>query len=195
MWRAVAESGYPAAHPRVDCQRDARRPQGHGGRGGAILGRAHPHPAVRPDRGLRPHPGSAGRGDRDRLRLGAVPEGAGRRPLPPPATGGATGPSQRLPSDYIDDHFSFTYITDHYGIRNRHDIGVERIMWSSDYPHLGRTGPTRGGRSRPTSPACPGPSATSSWPGTPSACTASVAEPPTSPQPLPCRTHTEEVPS
>jgi predicted TIM-barrel fold metal-dependent hydrolase len=30
----------------------------------------------------------------------------------------------------------FTYITDHYGIRNRHDIGVERIMWSSDFPHL-----------------------------------------------------------
>jgi predicted TIM-barrel fold metal-dependent hydrolase len=48
---------------------------------------------------------------------------------------------ERLPSDYIADHFSFTYITDHYGIRNRHDIGVERILWSSDYPHVGADWP------------------------------------------------------
>jgi len=34
-----------------------------------------------------------------------------------------------------------TYITDHYGIRNRHDIGVERILWSSDYPHVGADWP------------------------------------------------------
>ncbi len=47
----------------------------------------------------------------------------------------------RLPSDYIAEHFSFTYITDHYGIRNRHDIGVERILWSSDYPHVGADWP------------------------------------------------------
>lgn len=43
---------------------------------------------------------------------------------------------QRPPSSYIEDHFSFTYIVDGYGIRNRHDIGVERMMWSSDYPHV-----------------------------------------------------------
>jgi predicted TIM-barrel fold metal-dependent hydrolase len=47
----------------------------------------------------------------------------------------------RLPSEYIEDHFLFTYITDHYGIRNRHQIGVERIMWSSDYPHVGADWP------------------------------------------------------
>jgi predicted TIM-barrel fold metal-dependent hydrolase len=47
----------------------------------------------------------------------------------------------RLPSDEIGAHFSFTYITDHYGIRNRHDIGVERILWSSDYPHIGSDWP------------------------------------------------------
>jgi predicted TIM-barrel fold metal-dependent hydrolase len=40
------------------------------------------------------------------------------------------------PSTYIERNMYFTYITDHYGIRNRHDIGVERIMWSSDFPHL-----------------------------------------------------------
>ena len=31
---------------------------------------------------------------------------------------------------------SFTYVTDGIGIANRHLIGVERIMWSSDYPHV-----------------------------------------------------------
>ena len=43
---------------------------------------------------------------------------------------------ERPPSAYIEDHFHFTYIVDGYGIRNRHEIGVERMMWSSDYPHV-----------------------------------------------------------
>ncbi|HEV8297347.1 MAG TPA: amidohydrolase family protein [Acidimicrobiales bacterium] len=41
----------------------------------------------------------------------------------------------RPPSYYLEHNFSFTYISDHFGIRNRHAIGVDRIMWSSDYPH------------------------------------------------------------
>jgi predicted TIM-barrel fold metal-dependent hydrolase len=40
-----------------------------------------------------------------------------------------------LPSEYIRRHAWFTYVTDGYGIANRHRIGIERIMWSSDYPH------------------------------------------------------------
>src|SRR5262249_28593669 len=40
-----------------------------------------------------------------------------------------------LPSEYIERHASFTYVSDTYGIDNRHRIGVERILWSSDYPH------------------------------------------------------------
>jgi predicted TIM-barrel fold metal-dependent hydrolase len=45
------------------------------------------------------------------------------------------------PSEYIARHFWFTYITDHYGVRNRHAIGVDRMMWSSDYPHVGADWP------------------------------------------------------
>jgi predicted TIM-barrel fold metal-dependent hydrolase len=41
----------------------------------------------------------------------------------------------QFPSTYVDQHASFTYVTDGYGIANRHRIGVERILWSSDYPH------------------------------------------------------------
>jgi predicted TIM-barrel fold metal-dependent hydrolase len=43
---------------------------------------------------------------------------------------------QAPPSEYIERHFSFAFITDTFGIRNRHDIGVDRILWSSDYPHI-----------------------------------------------------------
>jgi predicted TIM-barrel fold metal-dependent hydrolase len=41
----------------------------------------------------------------------------------------------RFPSEYVRRHAYFTYVTDGYGIDNRHRIGVDRIMWSSDYPH------------------------------------------------------------
>lgn len=41
-----------------------------------------------------------------------------------------------LPSEYIERHFHFGYITDKLGLDLRHRIGVERILWSSDYPHI-----------------------------------------------------------
>jgi len=48
---------------------------------------------------------------------------------------------RKLPSQVIEEHFSYTYITDHYALANRHAIGVERLMWSSDYPHSGSDWP------------------------------------------------------
>jgi predicted TIM-barrel fold metal-dependent hydrolase len=56
----------------------------------------------------------------------------------------ATGRDARLkppPSKVIEDHFHFTYITDHYAVANRHRIGVDRLMWSSDFPHSGSDWP------------------------------------------------------
>lgn len=41
----------------------------------------------------------------------------------------------RFPSEYFEDNLSFTFVTDNYGIQNRHLIGVDRMMWSTDYPH------------------------------------------------------------
>lgn len=43
---------------------------------------------------------------------------------------------QMLPSDYISRHFHFGYMTDTFGLRNLVDVGVERVLWSSDYPHI-----------------------------------------------------------
>jgi predicted TIM-barrel fold metal-dependent hydrolase len=54
---------------------------------------------------------------------------------------GADLRSQRLPSEIIDEHFYYTYITDHFAIRQRHAVGVERLMWSSDFPHGGSDWP------------------------------------------------------
>ncbi len=65
--------------------------------------------------------------------------------------------SPMQPSCLIEEHFSFTYITDHYGIHNRDAVGVDRILWSSDYPHAGSDWPNScGGRSTPTSRRRPG---------------------------------------
>jgi predicted TIM-barrel fold metal-dependent hydrolase len=43
---------------------------------------------------------------------------------------------QMLPSEYIARHFHFSYMTDTFGVRHRAEVGVERILWSSDYPHI-----------------------------------------------------------
>ncbi len=43
---------------------------------------------------------------------------------------------KRLPSEYFKEHLWHTFITDPHGIDNRHLIGVDHIMWSTDYPHV-----------------------------------------------------------
>lgn len=48
---------------------------------------------------------------------------------------------ERPPSAYVEDHFNFTYLVDSFGLRNRETIGVERILWSTDYPHVGSDWP------------------------------------------------------
>jgi len=34
-----------------------------------------------------------------------------------------------------------TYIDDYVGVANRHFVGVDRMMWSSDYPHQASSWP------------------------------------------------------
>ena len=41
-----------------------------------------------------------------------------------------------LPSEYIERHFHFGFMTDTHGVHNRHAVGVDRILWSNDYPHI-----------------------------------------------------------
>jgi len=44
---------------------------------------------------------------------------------------------KRLPSEYFHDHFVCTFIKDAIGVQLRHDIGIENMAWSTDFPHHG----------------------------------------------------------
>lgn len=40
------------------------------------------------------------------------------------------------PSEYVERHFHFGYMTDTFGLRNLDYVGAERVLWSNDYPHI-----------------------------------------------------------
>ncbi len=46
-----------------------------------------------------------------------------------------------LPSTYIERQMWFTFMEDPPGMEARHACGIDRIMWSSDYPHSETTWP------------------------------------------------------
>ena len=43
---------------------------------------------------------------------------------------------KRMPSEYIDEHFYFGYMTDSFGLNNLEFMNPDRVMWSTDYPHI-----------------------------------------------------------
>jgi predicted TIM-barrel fold metal-dependent hydrolase len=45
------------------------------------------------------------------------------------------------PSEYFQRQMYCTFIDDAFGVASRHWIGVDNIMWSSDYPHTASTWP------------------------------------------------------
>lgn len=50
-------------------------------------------------------------------------------------------PITEPPSTYWYRNFSATFIVDRNGIENRHAVGIDNIMWSTDYPHHGNDWP------------------------------------------------------
>lgn len=42
---------------------------------------------------------------------------------------------QMLPSEYFHRNWRVTFIREPFAVANRHAIGVENMMWSTDYPH------------------------------------------------------------
>jgi predicted TIM-barrel fold metal-dependent hydrolase len=40
------------------------------------------------------------------------------------------------PSWYIKRHFLWGFQVDPYGVKNRHEVGVENLMWATDFPHV-----------------------------------------------------------
>jgi uncharacterized protein len=45
------------------------------------------------------------------------------------------------PSYYVRHHFLFGIQDDYYAVKNRHAIGVENIMWATDFPHVATNWP------------------------------------------------------
>jgi predicted TIM-barrel fold metal-dependent hydrolase len=43
---------------------------------------------------------------------------------------------QMLPSEYIERHFHFGFMTDTFGVQHHSYVGADRILWSNDYPHI-----------------------------------------------------------
>jgi predicted TIM-barrel fold metal-dependent hydrolase len=43
---------------------------------------------------------------------------------------------KRLPSEYLKEHAYWGFFEDHVGVQLRHEVGVDRIMWSTDFPHV-----------------------------------------------------------
>lgn len=50
-------------------------------------------------------------------------------------------PISEPPSTYWFSNMSATFVRDDNGIRNRHEVGVANMMWSTDYPHHGNDWP------------------------------------------------------
>ncbi len=55
--------------------------------------------------------------------------------------GWAKSTLQHQPSEYYRRHWMVTFIVDFYGVANRHAVGVDNMMWSTDYPHHGSDWP------------------------------------------------------
>jgi predicted TIM-barrel fold metal-dependent hydrolase len=45
------------------------------------------------------------------------------------------------PTEYMKRQVFFTYINDQQAVRDRYEIGVDNLLWSSDYPHNASTWP------------------------------------------------------
>ncbi|MGH7817936.1 MAG: amidohydrolase family protein [Candidatus Binatia bacterium] len=43
---------------------------------------------------------------------------------------------KRLPSEYLKENAHWGFFEDRIGMKLRHEIGVERVMWSTDFPHI-----------------------------------------------------------
>jgi predicted TIM-barrel fold metal-dependent hydrolase len=48
---------------------------------------------------------------------------------------------QKVPSEYFRDHWIATFMVDRNGVSVRHQVGVENMAWSTDFPHHGNDWP------------------------------------------------------
>jgi predicted TIM-barrel fold metal-dependent hydrolase len=51
------------------------------------------------------------------------------------ADGWTTPELPKPPSEYMKERFPAAFVTDPFAVINRHAVGINRMLWSSDYPH------------------------------------------------------------
>ena len=78
---------------------------------------------------------------RDAPGLGAVLVGTRRFVVPAPYRLGARRcwafkPRQCLPSDYVREHIYFSVQDERVAVELRQHVGVDRIMFATDFPHI-----------------------------------------------------------
>ncbi len=42
---------------------------------------------------------------------------------------------KKMPSEYWESNFAGTFIIDKFGVKHRDEIGIDTMLWSTDYPH------------------------------------------------------------
>ena len=57
------------------------------------------------------------------------------RHMPWAANMGVMNKLDRMPSEYIDEHFQWGFMRNASGVRARHEIGVKNMFWATDFPH------------------------------------------------------------
>ena len=45
-------------------------------------------------------------------------------------------PLKRKPSEYVNDHVSFSVQYEHVAVELRHHVGIDHIMFATDFPHI-----------------------------------------------------------
>ncbi|MBW3667572.1 MAG: amidohydrolase [Actinobacteria bacterium] len=50
----------------------------------------------------------------------------------------------RSPSDYLKEHVHWGFLNNPFGVKVRHDIGVDNVMWANDFPHSDSDWPRSG---------------------------------------------------
>ena len=53
-------------------------------------------------------------------------------------------PLKRMPSEYIKEHMYWGFFDDPIGVKMRHEIGVDHILWGGDFPHVESDWPNSG---------------------------------------------------
>ena len=48
---------------------------------------------------------------------------------------------KKLPSQYLRSNWAFSYIVDQIAVQMRHAVGIESMLWSTDFPHHGNDYP------------------------------------------------------